>query len=142
MRAQPVQMDRKCEVRAGLEQVDLLLDQQRVGAQVDELPARDQAFDDLGDVLVDQRLAARNRHHRGAALIGRSQAFLDAQAPIQDRYRIIDLAAPGARQIAPKQRLQHQHQRISVAPAQPLLEHVGADPKLLAKRDAHDASRG
>ena len=42
--------------------------------------------------------------------VGCVQALLDAQAAIQDRGRVIDLAAPGARQIAAEQRLQHQHQ--------------------------------
>jgi hypothetical protein len=91
---------------------------------------------------VDQRLATRNRHDRRAALVGCIQTLLDAQASIEDRRGVVDLATPGARQIAAEQRLQHEHQGILVAPQEPLLEHVGADPKLLAKRNAHDASRG
>ena len=42
-----VHVDGEGQVLAGLEQVELLFQQQRVGAEVDVLLARDQAFDDL-----------------------------------------------------------------------------------------------
>ena len=43
---------------------------------------------------------------------------------LQNMRRILDLAAARARQVAAKQRLQHQHQRIPLAPRQLLLQHV------------------
>ena len=91
----------------------------------------------FGDLAVQQRLPAGNRHHRRAALIHSLKASLDAQALIEDLVGIIDLAAAGAGEIATEQRLQHQHQRIALAPRQVLAEDVAADAELLQKWDAH-----
>ena len=68
-----------------------------------------------GDFLVQQRLAAGDRHHRRAALVDRLHALGDRQALVQDLGRIVDLAAAGAGQVAAEQRLQHQHQRVALA---------------------------
>ena len=54
-----VHVDAERQVLARLEQVDLFLQQQRVGAEVDVLLARDQALDDLVDLRV--HAAARRR---------------------------------------------------------------------------------
>ena len=74
-----------------------------------------------------QRLAARDRHHRRAALVDRVEAFLHREAPVEDRIRIIDLAAAGAGEIAAEQRLQHEHERVALAAHELLLHEVGAD---------------
>ena len=112
--------------------MQLLFQKQRVGAQRDEFLARDDALDDLADLLVDQRLAAGNGDHRRAALVDRVEAFLHRQALVQDRVGIIDLAAADAGEIAAEQRFQHQHQRIALASGQPLPQHVSADGRLLS----------
>jgi hypothetical protein len=125
------------QIRRGLEQVQLLLQQERIGAQRDELLARDDAFDDLADIAVDQRLAAGNRHHRRAAFIDGIEALLYRQTPIQDRVRIVDLAAAEAGEIAAEQGLQHQHQRVAFAPAELLLEQICANAHFLQKRKPH-----
>jgi hypothetical protein len=132
-----VEMHREKQVGRRREQVQLLLQEQRVGAQRDELLARHDAGDDLADLLVDQRLAARNGHHRGAAFVDRIEALLDRHAPIEDGVGIVDLAAARAGEIAPKQRLEHQHQRIALASGEPLLEQIGAEPNLLEEWDRH-----
>ena len=103
----------------------------RVGAQRDEFLARNDAFDDLADLLVDQRLAAGDRHHRRAAFVDRVETFLDRQTLVEDRVGIIDLAATGAGEIAAKQRLQHEHERIALAARQTLTQHVSTDFRLL-----------
>src|SRR5262249_7113420 len=59
---------------------------------------------------------------------------------VEDRVRIVDLAAARAGEIAAKQRLQHQHERIVLAPEQTLLDQVGADTELFEKRDGHNGS--
>src|SRR5262249_56101827 len=59
-----VEVDREEQIGRGLEQVQLLFEQQGVGAQRYELLARDDTFDDLADLLVDQRLPALDRPHR------------------------------------------------------------------------------
>ena len=93
--------------------------------------------DDLVDLLVQQRLAAGDHHHRRAALVDRLHALGDRQALVQDFGRIVDLAAAGAGQVAAEQRLQHQHQRIALAADQMLLDDIGADTQRLVQRDGH-----
>ena len=66
-RFQTVKMDRKRQIGARRILLQLLAQQQRVGAEIDELFARDQAGDNLVDFLMQQRFAARDRHHRRAA---------------------------------------------------------------------------
>ena len=106
------------EERVRLEQVDLLFEQQRVGAEIDEFLAGDQALDDLLDLAVQQRLAAGDDDDRRAAFVDRFEALGDAEPLVQDRVGIVDLAAAGAGQVAAEQRLQHQHERIAPDAAQ------------------------
>ena len=110
-----VHVDGERQILARLEEVDLFLEQQRVGAEVDVLLARDQAFDDLVDLRMHQRLAAGNGDHRRAALVDRAKALLGREVLLEHVRGILDLAAAGAGQVAAKQRLQHQHQRIALA---------------------------
>src|SRR5437763_9597073 len=125
------------QVRRRLEQIELLFQQQRVGAQRDELLARDQTAHDLPDLLVDQRLAARYRHHRRATLVGGIPALLRRHAAIEDRVRIVDFSAADACEVAAEQRLEHQHQRVAF-PAQPLLlDEIAADTHFLEERYCH-----
>ena len=64
---QTVEMHREKQIRRRLEYVQFLFQKECVGAQRNEFLARDNAFDDFADLLVDQRLAARNSDHRRAA---------------------------------------------------------------------------
>ena len=96
--------------------MQLLFQEQRIGAQRHELLARDDALDDLADLLVDQRFAARDGDHRRAAFVDRVEAFLDRQPLVEDGVRIIDLAAAEAGEVATEQRFQHQHKRITLTP--------------------------
>src|SRR5262249_20228004 len=134
---QPVQMHREEQIRRGLEQIELLLEQQRVGAERDELLARDEAAHDLADLLVDQRLAAGDRHHRRTAFVGCVPALLGRHTAIEDGIRIVDLAAADTGEIATEQRFQHQHQRIALAAQQLLLEQIAADPQFLEEGYGH-----
>ena len=56
--------------------MQLLLEQQRVGAEIDVALARDQRGDDLVDLLVHQRFSARDRHHRRLAFLDGIDALL------------------------------------------------------------------
>src|SRR5204862_1448430 len=49
----------------------------------------------------------------------------------------IDLAAAHASKIAAKQRFEHQHQRIALAPEQFLLQQISADANFLVERYCH-----
>src|SRR6202453_1786511 len=134
---QAVEMHREKQIGGRFEQVELLLQQQRVGAQGHELLARHQAAHDLADLLVDQRLAARNRHHPRAAFVGGLPAFLRRHAPIEDRIGIVDLAAADACEVAAKQRLEHEYQRITFSAEQFLLHQIAADTYFLEERYCH-----
>src|SRR6202165_214947 len=134
---QTVQMDREKQIWRRFEQVELLFQQQRVGAQRHEFLARHQTADDLADFLVDQRLAAGDRHHRRAAYVGGIPAFLCRHAAIEDRVGIVDLAAADACEVAAKQGLQHQHQRITFPAHQLLLDQIAADAHFLEERYCH-----
>src|SRR5260221_2643545 len=103
--AQPIEVDGKEEIRRRLEQMQLLLQKQRVRAERNELLLGDQPLHDLADLAVDQRLAAGDRHHGCAALVGGIEALFDGEPPIENWIGIIDLAATDASQIATKQRL-------------------------------------
>jgi hypothetical protein len=123
------------EVRRRLVFVDVLGQQDRVRAQIHELLARDDAFDDLRQFLVDQRLATGNGNDRCIALVHRCQCLLDAHALLQNFLGLIDLAAAGASQIALEQWLQHHRQRITLLTAQLLAKNVASDRGLLDKRN-------
>jgi hypothetical protein len=128
---QTVKVHRKGQVGAGREEVQLLLQQERVGAEIDEALAGHQGRRDLADLLVNQRLAPRDRDHRRAAVLDRLDALGDRKAPVQDLLRIVDLAAARTGEIAAEQRLQHEHQGIALPAEQALLQDVGPDPELL-----------
>ena len=70
-------MDRPDEIGVGLEATNLLLEQQRVGAEIDEFLALDDAFDDLLDLAMEEGFAAGDRDDGRAALIDRFEALLE-----------------------------------------------------------------
>jgi hypothetical protein len=86
---------------------------------------------------VNQRLAAGDRHHRGAAFVGGVPAFLRRHAAIEDGVGIVDLAAADAGEVAAKQRFQHQHQRIALPAHQLLFHQITADADFLEERYCH-----
>jgi hypothetical protein len=63
---------------------DALLQQQRVGAEDDDAALGQQPLDHLRHLLVQQGLAARDRHDGRAAFLRRAEAFRDGQALVQD----------------------------------------------------------
>src|ERR1700730_9888013 len=122
--AAAVEVNRERQVRRRCVFVDVLGQQNCVGAQVDEFLARDDASDDLRHLLVDQRLTTRDGHHRCATFIHCMQRVFDAHPLLQRFLRIVDLAATGAREVALEQRLQHQYQRKALVAAQLLTGDV------------------
>ena len=117
--------------------VDLLGQQECVGAQDHELLARQEALHDLRHLAMQQWLAAGDRYDGRAAFVDRAHAIVVRQPLVEDLRRIVDLAAAGAGQVAAEQRLEHQHQRIALAAAQMLAQQVGADAGGLVERDSH-----
>ena len=108
----PIHMHGKRQVFTRLEKVQLLFEQQGVGAEINVFLPRDQPFDNLVDFRVHQRLAAGDRYHRRAAFIHRLEALFRSHVHLENMGRILDLPAARARQIAAEQRFQHQDERI------------------------------
>ena len=102
-----------------------LLEEQRVGAEVDVFLACDEARRDFRDLRMHQRLAARDAHDGRAALLDRAETFLGRQLLFQDVRGILNFSAAGAGEIAAKQRLEHQDERILLASFQLLADDVG-----------------
>jgi len=132
-----VQVDREGEVGRRLVIVDALAKQERVRAQVDEPPARDDATNDLRHVLVQQRLAPGDRDDRSTAFIDCRETLLDRKPAIEDVLRILDLPTTGAFEIAAEERLEHEHQRIPLDAEKLLPDDVRADLELLSEGYAH-----
>ncbi len=115
------------EVGRRLELVQLLGQQQRVGAEEDELLPLDQLGDDHVDLRVHQRLAAGDGDHRGAALLDGADRLLDRHPLLEDGVRLLDLAAAGALQVAGEQRLELDQERELLIASQLLAHQVGPD---------------
>ena len=94
--------------------------------------------DDFRQLLVQQRFAAGDRHDRRTAFVDRVQGVFDRHVLVQDRIGIVDLAAAGASEVAPEQRLKHQHQRVALAAGQTLANDVATDIQFLKKGNAQD----
>src|ERR1700729_38233 len=135
-----VEMDRPGEIGARLVLIDLLFEQQRIGADDRKFFARNDSLDDLCQGSVQQRFAARHDDHRSAAFIDRGQRVFDGYALVKDGVGIVDLAAARASEVAAKQRLQHQNQRVALAAREMLPNDIGADSYNLPEGYAHDRS--
>jgi hypothetical protein len=79
MLALSIHVNGEAQVLARLEQMQLFFQQERIGAQVDVLLSRYQALNDLANLRMHQRFAARNGHHRSATLVNRLEAFFRCQ---------------------------------------------------------------
>src|SRR5271166_3924930 len=135
-----IEMDRPGEISAGFEQLDFFLEQQRVGAEVNELLLRRNALDNLDnlvDLPVQQRFAPRDHHHRCTTFTDGPEAFIDAQALIEDGVRVVDLSATGAGEVAAEERLEHQNERIAPDTPQMLPDNIGSYSDRLVQRDRH-----
>ena len=135
--AQAVDVHHPREVAVGLELVQVLGQQHRVGAEEDDLVEVEQPAHDLVDLRVHQRLAAGDRHHRRAALVDGVDRLLDRHPLLEQRCRLLDLAAAGALEVAGEQRLELDQQRELVGPLELLLHQVGAEADALAQGHGH-----
>ena len=119
-----IEMNREGQVLRRRELRQTPLEFQGIRAQVDVLLARNEAVDDLHNLRMQQRLAARKGDHGRAALIHRGKALLRGQLLLKNVGRILHLAAAGARQVAAEERLQHQHQGIALYASELLLQDI------------------
>ena len=109
--AHPVEVHDPREVRRRLEEIHLLLHQDRVRAEEDELLPLDQLLRHHVHFGVHERLTAGNRHHRRAGLVDRVERLLHGHALLEDLLRVLDLPAERAREIALEERLELDEQR-------------------------------
>jgi hypothetical protein len=112
MLPESIQMNGKAEEFGRFEKVELALQEQRVGAEVNVFLARDKARDNFVYLGVDEWFASGNGDHGGAAFFRRPPALLRGEAAVQNVVRVLDFAAPGASEIAAKKRLEHEHERV------------------------------
>ena len=99
--------------------------------------AAHELFDDAGDVGMQQRFAAGDRHHRGPALLDRANDVVDGQPLAQDVGRVLDLAAPRARQVACEQRLDLDDQGVVLVLLHLVADQVGSDSEVLSHGNWH-----
>ncbi len=132
-----VEVNAECQIFAGLEEMDFLFQQQRIGAQVDIFLARDQPFNDLANLGMHQRLAPRDRNHGRATFVHGAKTLFRGKVFFQDVGRILDFSASGASQVAAKQRLEHQHQRILLASGELLLQNIARHGPHLGYGNGH-----
>jgi hypothetical protein len=132
-----IHVDAEGEVFCGFKEIELPLEEKCVSAKVDVLFAGDEAFDDRIDLGMDQRFAARDGNHGGAALVGGVPALLGGEAFIKDVIGILDFAATCAGEVAAEEGLKHKDKRIPFDPTQLLPEYVGGNCPSLANRNWH-----
>ena len=123
----PIHVNGKRQVLARLEKMEFFLEQEGIGAEIDVLLARDEAFHNLVNFGVHQRLAAGDGYHWRAALFHGFEAFFGRQFLLQDVSRILNLSTARASEIAPEQRLEHEHERVALTSLQLLLHDVRRD---------------
>ena len=140
--AGPVHVHAEAEVLARLELVELALEQDGVGAEVDESPPVDQRAGDVGDLRMQQRLPSGDADDGGAALVGSAHALRDRELAAEELYGILDFSAASAGEIAAEERFQHQHQRVALSPGEALLQEVSAHRHHLPCRNCHSTSAG
>src|SRR5439155_3741356 len=123
--AHPVEMDDEGHSVARLEDVEELLETQRVRAEVDVLAELEHAGDDILDPLVDERFASADRDDRRRALDACVDAFVHGE-PRLVRLVLADLPAADARDVAGERRLEHEDERIPL-PLALLAGDIAAD---------------
>src|SRR5262249_44728365 len=118
----PIEMDAEAQMLVGFELVELLLERECVRTEIDEALALDEPARELRDLRMKEWLAARDADDGCSAFVGRCEALVDRQMTLQKRLRILDLAAARAREVAAKQRLEHEHEWVSPAACETLLD--------------------
>jgi hypothetical protein len=86
---------------------------------------------------VNQRFAPRDRNHRRPGLLDRRQRLVDRHPLLEDVLGVLDLAAERTGQVALKQGLQLDQQRVLLAPVQLLREQVLRHLGRLSERGSH-----
>src|ERR1039457_2202491 len=110
-----VQVHIEVEAPVRLEFLQTLLDEHAVGAEIDVPVALQDARRQIADRRIHHGLAAANRDHRRAAFIDRQKALLERHPLGDGGFVLANAPAARARQVAGVQRLEHQHDRKTLA---------------------------
>src|SRR5882724_727690 len=86
---------------------------------------------------MQERLAARDRNHRGAAFVHGLETLLRRKLSLEDVSRILDLAATGTGEVAAEQRLKHKDEWILFASGDLLPEHITSHRPHLRNGNTH-----
>jgi len=89
---------------------------------------------------MDERFAAGDGNHRGAALVSGGPALLRSEALAENVVGILDFAASGAGEVAAKEGLEHKDEGIAFVPAELLPENIRGDRPSLADGNWHMGS--
>ena len=127
----PVEVDVDGDSLVGLDLAEhALVEQQRVGAEIDVLPAGDDPVDELLELRVDRRLSAAQRHRPRSAVIQRFEADIHGEAVLELPGVPLHRASETG-QITGPERLEHHHEGEALVALQGVLhlqsDHVGGD---------------
>jgi hypothetical protein len=86
---------------------------------------------------MEERLPSRDRHHRRPTLIDRLEALLRREVRAENLRRMLDLPTPAAGEVAAKEGLEHEHERVAMIATPPLAENMPYDGDHLPDRNAH-----
>jgi hypothetical protein len=125
--AKAVHVDGKGEVLRGFEARERFFELEGIGAEVDEAFLLDQAGDDLVDLRMEERFATGNRDDGSAAFVGGGPTVLRREISAEYFGGELNFAAAGAGEVAAKQGLEHEDERVALDPAQALPQDVGGD---------------
>src|SRR5262249_17272937 len=137
MLALAIEMNAERQVLRGLEKMEFFFQEKCIAAQINVFLARYQACNDLSDLRMQQRFAARDRHHRCAAFIYGFEAFLGRELALQNMRRILNFAASSAGEVAAEQRREHQAERVVAASSKPLPDEIRRHRPHLGNRNTH-----
>ena len=119
-----VQVDAQGEALGAGQPGQGFFQQNGIGAQIDMFAPVDQLLQQLKDRGINQRLAAGDGNHRGAAFLHGPEALLQGQRLPQGITIFLDAAAALAGQIALMAGLQHEHQGKLLLPLEALFHEV------------------
>src|SRR5271156_840138 len=117
--------------------MNLLLQKQSVGAKINIFLARDQAFDELADLRMHERLTARDGDHGSAAFVDGAETFFRSEIGFKNVRGVLNLAATRAGEIAAEQRLEHEHERVLLATGELLPKHIARHGPHLGYGNSH-----
>jgi hypothetical protein len=133
-------VDAEGEEFGGFKEVELAFEKEGVGAEIDVFFAGDEALDDFIDLRMNEGFAAGDGNHGGTALVSRRPALFRSEAFAENVIGILDFTAAGAGEVATKEGLEHENERVALVAAEFLPEDIRSDGPSLADGNWHMGS--